>query len=198
MYNFQPGIVVIDNFYEQPLDVREKALNCEYLAEKHDTTFKFGNAPWPGRTSADSYSPKNLDLHISKLFGKQLRQQTGLNSGRFRISHEFDTTGNIVHSDSCDYAGVLYLNNDVYNMPGTIFYTHKETNLDTANQELLKKIIPNGEFNDTKYWHINFVSYIVFNRLIVYPANKFHGIGPLFGTDTESARLVQLFFWDEI
>lgn len=198
MFNFNPDIIVIDNFYSDPVSVRQTALTCEYNEKKHDDFFKFGNAPWPGRMSKTSYSPKNLDLHISKLLNKPLRQYMGLNSGKFRYSLHNDDVSNAVHMDNCAYAGVLYLSNNVNDMPGTIFYTNKKTNLDQGNTSIFEKLILNGECDDENFWYKNFVSYIIFNRLIIYPGNKFHGIGPMFGTDIESSRLVQLFFWEEL
>jgi len=193
-----PDIIVIDNFYDNPDSVRQNALTCEYMPVKHDTGFfKFGHAPWPGRVSVNAYSPKNLDLSISKLLSKQVRQLPIINSGRFRMSRIDDIQNNMVHLDGCDYAGVLYLN-DIANTPGTIFYTHKKTNCMYGSKDLFDELILNNEVHDTQFWDINFVSNIVYNRLIVYPANMFHGIGPLFGTTNEDARLVQIFFWETI
>lgn len=193
-----PDIFIIDNFYDDPEAVRNTALTCQYMPTKHDdNNFRLGNAPWPGKMSANSYSPKNLDLSISKLVGKPVRELKGINSGRFRISNANDITTNDVHIDTCSYAGVVYLNN-VSNTPGTIFYTHKNTNRYSCDTMFFNELIVKNELNNLAFWDINLVSYIVFNRLIVYPANMFHGVGPLFGNDDASARLIQIFFWESL
>lgn len=197
-YNFEPNFFIIDNFYDDPLSVRDMALNCEYMPTKHDKTFMFGNAPWPGKVSKESYSPKNLDLEVSKLFNLQLRQSVGLNSGRFRISNRHDIANNLVHIDGSDYAGVLYLNENCTDIPGTVFYTHKQKQLGYGTKVIFEELIANNDINDMSKWDIDLMSRIVFNRLIIYPANKFHGIGPLFGETDHDARLVQLFFWDKL
>lgn len=178
--------------------VRQTALTCEYMPAKHDNVFLFGNAPYPGRMSKDSYSPRNLDLSVSKFLGKHVRQLLNYNSGKFRISNKDDVAANKIHIDDNGYAGVLYLNENLDNTPGTIFYTHKETKLIKGNNDDLTKVILEKDINDIDKWAINFVSYITFNRLILYPGNLFHGIGPLFGSNTDDARLVQLFFWETL
>lgn len=194
-YSFSPNVIIIDNFYDDPWAIRETALTCEYMPAKTDSQYLFGGAPYPGKVSKSSYSPRNLDLSMSKLLGKQVRQLLQFNSGKFRLSNSFDKSDNFVHRDHTGYAGVVYLNPDIYSVPGTIFYTHKETKASSGDLDLHKKFILNNDVNDPDKWDINFMSYIVFNRLIIYPAEMFHGIGPLFGTGDKDARLVQLFFW---
>jgi len=189
-------IIIIDDFYTNPDSIRDIALNCEYYATKHDSFFVYGHAPYPGKVSKNSYSPKNLDLLVSNILKKPVRQLNGLNSGRFRISNKNDISTNKIHADDSYYAGVLYLNRLEKSIPGTIFYTHKHTGIKKSTSSLYDEIIKKGEDNDLSYWDINTVSYITYNRLIIYPANMFHGIGDLFGEDDQTARLVQLFFWE--
>ncbi|MFN9952861.1 MAG: hypothetical protein ACK55I_07160, partial [bacterium] len=123
------------------------ALNCEYMPIKHDnTTFSISEAPWPGKMSKQSYSPNTLDLHVSKLLKTPVRQLVGANSGRFRISNINDTSQNLVHIDSCSYAGVLYLN-DIEDTPGTIFYTHKRTKKRTCSTDFYTELNKANETN---------------------------------------------------
>ena len=96
------------------------------------------------------------------------------------------------------YAGILYLC-DRPNTPGTILYKNVKRNIKYITEsEVLKEVSLSGEFDDIKFWEPTVVSYIQFNRLIIYPTNRFHGIGPVFGDSVENSRLVQLFFWQEI
>lgn len=200
----QTGFISIDNFSENPYKLRETALNCKYLAPGFSKAYNLGHAPWPGKMSESTYVDANIDLKISTLLRKNLRQMKNLDSGKFRISKKNDITKTLLHTDNVSpnfYAGVLYLTlpEHCVNEEGTIFYTRKLTGLDyiTSVGEL-KNIIRNDEFNDLSLWDKNLVSYIVFNRLIVYPSNKFHGVGNIFGETDETARLVQVFFWEEV
>lgn len=198
------GLIALDNFSENPDKLREVALNCEYQKLGYSDSYKFGNAPWPGKMSASTYSEKNVDVKISNLLKKNLRQMKDYDSGKFRISKKNDIAKNLLHVDSTSnnfYAGVLYLTlpEHCINEEGTIFYTRKITGLDHTNRkDELKNIIVNDEFNNLTLWDKNLVSYMVYNRLIVYPSNKFHGIGKVFGDTDQNARLVQIFFWEEL
>jgi hypothetical protein len=198
----QVGLISIDNFYDDPDSVRNIALSTEYYEDKKSQGYKFGNAPWPGKMSKKPYSPDWVDAKISKLLNKNLRQMRQLDSGCFRISKEGTISANILHADSPNgsyYAAVLYLTKNKEDTPGTLFYKQKSTGSDQAlNEEHLKSIVVNNEFNDLSKWVVHTVSNIVYNRLLIYPANKFHGIGPVFGDSDNTGRLVQLFNFIEI
>jgi hypothetical protein len=196
------GFLAIDNFYDDPDSIRNIALSCEYYDDKVSNSFKFGNAPWPGKMSVKSHSPAWVDAKISKLLGKNLRQMRDIDSGKFRISQENTISANMLHADGISdeyYAGVVYLTPDKENIPGTIFYRHLPTNSDKLlSNEHLNDISKNNEFNDMNKWQVLLTSNIIYNRLIIYPSNKFHGIGPVFGDTDDEARLIQLFTWIDI
>ena len=64
-----------------------------------------------------------------------------------------------------------------------------------TQKNLMKKTV-SKQNKDLSYWTPELVSYITWNRLVLYPANYFHGIGPTFGDTDDTARLVQVFFWE--
>lgn len=196
----QVGLISIDNFYDDPDSVRDIALSQEYHSEGVSEGYKFGNAPWAGKMSVEPYSPRWIDSKVSKILNKNLCQMRHMDSGRFRLSAEGTVSKNVCHVDAIKknyYAGVLYLNKDV-NLPGTIFYTHKTTKTDSAiTDEQVADILKNQHDKDINHWDINMVSYVTYNRLIIYPANKFHSPGNSFGIGND-ARLVQIFTWEEI
>jgi hypothetical protein len=202
MNNVNPTFIAIDNFYTNPYQVREFALNCDYQTPGKSEGYNSGNAPWPGKMSKASYQPKDLDIKISKLLKRNVVQRFGLGSGKFRISKENEVSSSVVHADDiyrepCSYAGVLYLNPNLSNVEGTILYSHVSSGqriLQDKNE--MNRIVINNEHKDLKYWQKELVSYITFNRLIIYPAHVFHGTGPMFGSTDEDARMVQLFFWE--
>ena len=98
----------------------------------------------------------------------------------FRISRASDTSDNVVHVDSVNsdvYAGVIYLNTpeQCANMQGTILYKHM-SGYRSPNKEQLSEIIVSKQNKDLSYWTPELVSYITWNRLVLYPANYFHGM----------------------
>lgn len=205
MIRTQPSFIAIDNFYDNPSQVRDFALNhCEYDVSRKSEGYSNGNAPWPGKMSKKSYQPKDLDIKISKLLNRNVVQRFGLGSGKFRISKENEVSDSVVHADDIFHepgalAGVLYLNPNVNNVEGTILYKHIQSGerfLKDKNE--MNRIIVNGEHKDIKYWQKELVSYVTWNRLIIYPAHVFHGTGPMFGNNDQDARLVQLFFWEAL
>jgi hypothetical protein len=199
-----PTFITIDDFYEDPYKVREYALTCEYDGDKVSGNYNNGNAPWPGKMSKKPYLVPGLDLNVSKMLKRNVIQHLGKDSGKFRISKVTDTSNNLVHADdslnNCPlYAGVVYLNPNVIDTEGTIFYKHKPSNERVlTSKDEYKRIVANGEDKDISYWQRELVSYVTWNRLIIYPGHMFHGIGPLFGSTDESARLVQVFFWETV
>ena len=199
------GLIVIDNFYDDPDSIRELALSCEYHPEKTSKSYPNGMAPWPGKMSKESHAPNWIDAVVSKLLHKNLRQMRQIDSGHFRISQATNECGmfdNMIHAGGSDdncYAGVLYLSKDQETTPGTLFYKQNSTGLDRLIDEAhLKDILLKNEDKDVDKWTVHTVSNIVYNRLLIYPAYKFHGIGPCFGTTNETARIVQLFNWIDI
>jgi len=199
-----PTFITIDDFYEDPYKVREYALTCEYDGDKVSGNYNNGNAPWPGKMSKKPYLVPGLDLNVGKMLKRNVIQHLGKDSGKFRISKVTDTSNNLVHADDSLnnfplYAGVVYLNPDVIDTEGTIFYKHKPSNERVlTSKDEYKRIVANGEDKDISYWQRELVSYVTWNRLIIYPGHMFHGIGPLFGSTDESARLVQVFFWETV
>jgi hypothetical protein len=199
------SLIIIDNFYDDPDSVRDLALSCEYFPEKTSDAYPNGDAPWPGKMSKESHAPSWVDGVVSKRLHKNMRQTHDMLNGVFRIAKESQVKGildNVVHTDGWEdnyYAGVLYLSKDREDIPGTMFYTQKSTGLDRIKDaDHNKEIFRSNEDRDISKWHMNEGSNVVYNRLIIYPAYKFHGIGPAFGTTDDTARIVQLFTWIDI
>lgn len=194
------GLIIIDDFYDDPDSIRELALSYEYAQDGFSEGYKFGNAPWAGKMSVNTHNPRWIDAKVSRILGKNLCQMRNMDSGKFRLSPEGTVSKNVCHVDSIQknyYAGVLYLNKDIV-QPGTIFYTHKDTGMDRAiDSTQVINLLKHKDDQNLNKWDINMVSYVTYNRLIVYPANKFHSPGPSFGTGNDS-RLVQIFTWEEI
>ena len=199
------SLTIIDNFYDEPDLVREVALTCDYYPEKVSKGFPHGNAPWSGKMSKDAHSPAWIDAVVSKHLHKNLRQMRQLDSGKFRISKEEGQQGmfdNVVHADSSEniyYAGVLYLSKDQESTPGTLFYKQNSTGLDRLlSIDQLNTLVLNEEDKDINQWTMHTSSNVIYNRLLIYPAHKFHGIGHCFGSTDDTARIVQIFTWIDI
>ena len=203
---------IIDNFYENPHEVRAKALSMEYFDNKHSYKFPNGGGLWPGRVSKSNYVPKNIDIIVSKLLGIPVRSETQESgaSGYFRMSQENDQADQFCHVDSIPkngqktYSGILYMNTPEQSVNvdgsakvGTRFYSHKVTGRNKVenNKEFMETHL---DFNDPSKWTPDVFISLRWNRLVIVDNSIYHGYGDLFGNSIETARCAQLFLFNTV
>ena len=169
------NIIVIDNFYENPYEIRNFALKQEYKEGFY----------FPGRRTksfATESIKKRLQDIISPFAGEisWFLTDEHADNGSFQYSHSKDRSW--IHTDSCcEWAAVLYLTPNAPYSCGTGFYEkttpHNEDGYDITNWKLVDSI---GN---------------VFNRLIVFNSKRFHSSINYFGDSIENCRLYQVFFF---
>lgn len=208
MFNLDPNVLIIDNFYDDPYAIRKIALESEYYDYGYSNGFPDGLGPFSGVMSKTKFIPKNLDAKLSKLLNKHLYSRNHSDHGYFRITKKNDPCNLTIHSDSCitdmpdnKYVGIVYLSLDEHSkeIPGTILHKHLPTNSESCmdtNHQL--ELINNNAFHDMSQWEQTFACKFKFNRLFIYPPHKFHSVGKSFGDTNETGRLIQLFSWGEI
>ncbi len=192
------SLIVIDDFYPNPLEVRQAALGFEYPEVPGPRTF-------PGRNSRQKYLPQGLEQAVSHILGGPVVGDASPESthGRFRITLAGEPSRYLVHADPTvlDWVGVAYLNLPDQCRDGTAFFRHKGLNSDrtpmTQNElaaygpssvgELLKQ-----DGNDPDKWQHLMTVPMRFNRLIVYRPWVWHSAGESFGSSLEDGRLIQL------
>jgi hypothetical protein len=200
--NFYP-ITVVDNFYENPDEIRKFALSQEfkYCHQIKDITYTF-----PGSRT------KDLSIIHPELFQKVCHKLTSLYHNfahdllRWQITTCFQSVtkdferGVIHHDDNTVFAAVLYLSKEAKKNSGTTLY--KEGKLFdqqkyeaalSANDERFKKNQP----VDTEY-HRMFDEIVsvenIYNTLIMYEGHHHHSANEFFGDTLENSRLAQVFF----
>jgi hypothetical protein len=169
--------IVIDNFYENPLQVREFALNQEFNV--------YGN--FPGKRTKPFYNREvihkiNTCLHQ---YGINLNNVDHEYFGCFQYTLDIDKSW--VHIDGFnDWAGIIYLTPDAPISSGTTFYEfhNKFENIDTMNEY---------SQDMTKWKEIDIVGNI-FNRFILFNSKRYHMSRDYFGKDINDGRLFQVFF----
>jgi hypothetical protein len=206
--NLNIDFLVIDNFYSNPYDVRNMVLQGEFLLPGYSAGYPNGDGPFSGKHSIKPYLPKNLDSKISKFLNRRLSHAGIKDHGYFRITTSQDKVKTDVHADATieenspiTYAGVLYLGLDEHHdeIPGTQLLKHKITKDEYLKNDLHYQVLDNlGAFSDIDQWEVAATASYKFNRLIIYPASKFHRPGPAYGFTDENSRMVQLFGWKEI
>lgn len=192
------SLIIVDDFYPEPAEVRRAALACEYPEVTGPRTF-------PGRNSRQKLVLDGLDPAVSRLVGEPVRgfSDQGSTHGRFRITLAGEPSRYLVHVDptAATWVGVVYLNPPDQCRGGTAFFRHKglgsdrtpltqaelETQRVTTVADLLRR-----DGNDLTRWEHLMTVPMRFNRLALYRPWMWHSAGEPFGAALEDGRLVQL------
>ena len=95
------NIIVVDDFYQNPQEVRNFGLTTDYPEPTDDYTY-------PGRNSEGSYYSEEIHQSFEKLVKEPLIPAD--KNGYFRISLETDTHKQDVHVDpSWEWGAVIYM-----------------------------------------------------------------------------------------
>jgi hypothetical protein len=180
-----PSYLVIDNFYENPDKVREFALQCN---------FKYHPNNHKGCRTEECYRFPGLKKRFEQLIGRGIRnwEHYGTN-GCFQYCINGDET--VYHSDSQQYAGVLYLTPDAPPDSGTGLYRSRITKKMKYGPDEYHTVFRNGHLDETDFEMVDRIGN-VYNRLILFDAKCLHAGINYFGTNKEDGRLFQLFFFD--
>lgn len=193
------SLVVVEDFYTNPMEVRSAALSLGFPEHRGPRTF-------PGRNSAQPLLIPDLDRAISGLVGEPLRAQDTATSfhGYCRSTLAGEESRYLVHVDPSNlvWVGVCYLSLPEDCSGGTTFYRHRGLGLDrtpTQQAEIEAVGVPGiaellaRDGRDPKAWEELMTVPMRFNRAIFYRPWLWHSAGPGFGDRAENGRMVQVF-----
>ena len=185
--------LTIDNFYANPMDVREFALRQEFKVR--------GNYPGQRTESFLTDATKKTLRDILYPFAGEITNWGGEYTGSFQYTTASDRSW--IHSDSTtDWAAVCYLTPDAPVTAGTGIFRHKQTgwmNFDYKrehDEEYMRQAPPGHDSQDYTKWEMVDRVGNVFNRLILYRADNYHVSLDYFGNDMYDGRLFQVFFFN--
>lgn len=167
-------MIVIDNFLPYPDLVRAWALQQEFLDCEQVTKISGNPNTWPGlRTKQvselDINYANNVLSRVANLgvniFGVP---QNLIVKSAFQLTREQDGNSWIHVDNDVMVAGLLYLTPNAPVDAGTTIYDNSEKPVDVVGN--------------------------VYNRLVLYSANKYHKSTRYFGNDLNTGRLTQVFF----
>ena len=197
------SIVIVDDFLDEPYEMRKIALNANYPEATEHT--------YPGRNSDQSYFTDEMLDKIQNRWGDYLIPAESSSCGYFRISLEQDTFEQDIHIDpGWDVGGVLYLNTPNQCRPdaGTHFYYHNRLGIERVpvtpeegkylgftNYEEIRKNVIYGDGLDKTLWTRYAMCPMKYNRLVLFDPTLWHSHGYNFGDSLENGRLVMLFFF---
>ena len=187
------NLIVIDNFYDNPTEVRNFALKLDYEAHPHH----------PGFRTKKQYITDHYDKfkEYFKSFGAIDVIETTESSGTFQYNTANDYSW--IHTDSPvenyeAWAGIVYLSPESPYSAGTGFYKFRDGTILRDESLLLDNVTTiktyGRNFNTNDWTLVSNVGNI-FNRLILFRSDQYHKSMNYFGTDINDGRLIQLFFF---
>jgi len=199
------NIIVIDDFYKNPNEVRNFALNAEYPKQDSDDDYTY-----PGRNSLQEFYSKEIHQCFEEILKEELIPSQP--NGYFRISLKKDTYKQDIHVDpGWKWGAVIYLSKPEDCVPegGTSFWRHKNLNWESCprNDEEAKiygypsykeswwTTVYGDGLNRSK-WTRYFLCPMKFNRLVIFKTHLWHSHNYNFGDNLENGRLVQLLFFN--
>lgn len=197
-------IIIVDNFYAKPDDVRARALQSKYA--------DIAATDYPGYASRISLQTAALEKAFSDLVGSELYiDRARFTWGSFRFITEESGKSPKVHADvAADWAGMVYLTPDAPMSAGTAYYRHKETGFEgppTDREARALGYSDSSDFDDkvirrdkADLWKWEQTTRIgpVYNRLILFRGGEFYH-APMggCGDSPHTARLTHNFFFNE-
>ncbi|MEM7328092.1 MAG: DUF6445 family protein [Pseudomonadota bacterium] len=196
--------LIIDDFFDQPMQLRERALASDF-PERHT------NEVYPGRNSSTEIQLPGIDQLVSSIVNERLvrAQNTSHQRPRLALSGEVGQ-GLSVHMDMCHWSGIIYLTPDEYCQGGTHFFRHKRTGWTMAPvwpgmaenagyatpDEALTDVL--SESNDPDAWEETMMLPMRFNRLVLFRGYLWHDAGKSFGDSPQNGRLIMPLFFETV
>lgn len=190
-------IIVIDDFYEDPLVKRHYALQQEFTIR--------GN--FPGTRTTQPLFVDEARTKIEKYMAFAGRIVSDIdnqkdNHGYFGVFTMNEATDRAwIHSDvqssgEITWSGVCYMTPNAPLSAGTILYKNKESGLfhfNSTNNNVGPHLTDG--YDKTK-WEVVDVIANKFNRVVIYPSKLYHCPGDYFGQGLHKARLIQNFLFE--
>lgn len=180
--NVRTNLIIIDDFYSNPDDVRAFALQQEYKVEKN----------FPGKRTVsflNESTKEGLQKIVEPFGGKVLdwyEEEGG--TGSFQYTTSLDRSW--MHVDNYNtWAGVCYLTPNAPISSGTGLFKNKQ---DNTMYDMKREL--GSESQDMTKWEMVDRIGNVYNRLVLYRGDIYHTSLDYFGSNIQDGRLFQVFF----
>lgn len=195
-----PGIIAVDDFYEDPNAVREMALNLDFSPSGYHK----------GKRTALKYIVDGTREKIEQILGKKIVNWSDQpHNGVFQYCVPNDPI--VYHFDSQRYAAVVFLTPDAPPEAGTSFYRHRRERWfdkdpvrfniwkDQQHLKMFSEMVLGTEHDDyldpSKWEEVDRIGN-KYNRFAMWDATLIHSATSYFGKSKESGRLFHMFFFN--
>lgn len=195
--SYSPSIIAVDNFYENPDEVREYALTLDFQINQQ---YHKGQ-----RTKQRVWFDGTKEFLEDSLKKKVTSWENQPHNGVFQYCTAEDPL--VYHTDTQSHAAVVFLTPDAPVECGTSFFKHKRNGLrkypstedcirfNKSSDELYHDMFK-GNFYDKTPWELVDVVGNVYNRMAIWDAKLVHAATQYFGNDKTDSRLFHMFFFD--
>jgi len=175
---------VVDNFYADPIAVRNFALKQEFVEEKDY---------YKGCRTKHQYFLPGTKEAFEKIMGIQIREwESHGMCGKFQYCTAQDSL--VYHHDGQTWAAMIYLTPDAPYDCGTSLFASKNGARKSSDANI-RTAFDGGFYDSTKFDLIDSIGN-VFNRLFIFDAQNIHAASKYFGQTLEDSRLFHIFFFD--
>lgn len=188
----ETNFIIIDNFYQDPDAVREKALNLDFT---RDADY------YPGRRTKPE--PEEVSFQLRTAFEQILHKRCVNWFNRYNTGYQYTIASDMswTHHDSTRWAGVIYLTPDALIEAGTGTFRLKDSKIGTWDGIDGSDSDFNGtdilKWENNHLWEATNLAGNYYNRLVLYNGYMYHrSLVPGFGVGKEDGRLFQNFFFD--
>jgi glycosyltransferase involved in cell wall biosynthesis len=180
-------LFVVDNFYENPDEIREFALT--------KVDYKTDLQWYKGYRSTKVFHPPGIVSSFEYIMNQKIVSfPTETINGCFQIMTSHDQQ--VWHYDEQKWAAMIYLSPNAPIQSGTRLHRAVGNNLIRHKDDNGVDGYFNGNFYDSTKWDIADSVGNFYNRLVIMDAQCVHSAGAYFGDNFENGRLTHLFFFD--
>lgn len=180
-------IIIVDGFYNNPDGVRSHILNLDYPIKGNYPGLRSGPEP-----DKQSQAMRN---YFGTIMGTPITFWPSVYNTAYQLTVDSDVSW--IHHDDTEWAAVVYLTPDAPLDAGTTFYRLKSTGVDRWDRDN-----PDTDYNTSNYltdeslWERTATVGNVFNRAVIFRGELYHRSDrPGFGTDVNTGRITQTFFF---
>lgn len=205
--NLYPTVTIIENFYENPDEIRKFALKQKFTYCHELTNIDY---VYPGSRTKDLFE---LDKTLYEKVCKKLVSvfhNTEKDHMRWAITTSFQVVeakfgrGVLHQDDNTIFAGVLYLTPDAPLDAGTSLFKPNRQFDESKYRAALKQNDINFKNNQpvSTEFHSMFDETVrvnnVYNTMILFNAQTYHAANEFFGDSLQTGRMAQVFFINKI
>ena len=189
-YRKHQRVIIVDNFYKDPDQVRKFALEQDY----------YDDEGYIGRRTRKQFFIPGLKEAFEDLLGTKITkwEEHGMNA---RFQHNWAGEKLVYHCDEQAWAGMIYLTPDAPPECGTTMLRHRATKI--HHNTMIdwesgqgNEVFPGRTFLDKTPYEVVDVAGNVYNRLVLFSGGNIHAASEYFGDCIENCRLWQMFFFD--